>query len=341
MAEGRWALAFEAAPLVLLVADACVTSWSKSWPLLVLLGAALVVQHDNDARHTRRGLVAGAVLLPAALAAASSGLAVPCALCGAAGLFAWAAGGRARCAAALALVALVGGLRAHVAADWRSLTSLALAVPTRHFVAAALGDDSKRAGEALILTQCAAVFVADGIVRVRDRNVFDAAPERFVAQYGLIAVFAMLRVGGGGTARGAGTFLATQAAVFAAVFVPCAVAVGVGFSDVFGALNPLQSRATAGISAWWAILLAAAAAACRPRRAKDGEAPRASEDAPHAEVRKYFHVLAVAMFAPTAALDAAFVGACYGVAAGLLLWVELARAAVPRHTAGVTQFYAQ
>ena len=237
---------------------------------------------------------------------------------------AWANAGSAaeRCAAALAAVVAV-------AAAERSLPAALLLVGAQALawrrLAATVASAAERRGELDLVAQILAACVADGV------SLAPAADGAAVlARYApLGAAVALLASGGGVPRPGLGRRVARVAGLYGFV-VAAGLRRGVAFEPASYVAAFVARPGRVALLLYWAAALAA------------GVAAAAASARPKVERRKIFHLLAVALFVPGAAVDAPCLSLAYGGALALLLVAEDLRldTAPPFHAA-LGAFYAK
>ena len=321
--------AYEALPVLyatLRVASAAPASQGVALVLLVLATARARGQKSRCATT-----LALPVCLAAAAAAAVAGTATHdrfdalarAATAGSAAA-AWANAGSAaeRCAAALAAVVAVAAAERCLPAVLLLVGAQALA---RRRLAATVASAAERRGELDLVAQILAASAADGV------SLAPAADGAAVlARYAPLGAAAALLAGGGGAPRpGLGRRVARVAGLYGFV-VAAGLRRGVAFEPASYVAAFVARPGRVALLLYWAAALAA------------GVAAAAASARPKVERRKIFHLLAVALFVPGAAVDAPCLSLAYGGALALLLVAEDLRldTAPPFHAA-LGAFYAK
>ena len=321
--------AYEALPVLyatLRVASAAPASQGMALVLLVLATARARGQKSRCATT-----LALPVCLAAAAAAAAAGTATHdrfdalarAATAGSAAA-AWANAGSAaeRCAAALAAVVAVAAAERSLPAALLLVGAQALA---RRRLAATVASAAERRGELDLVAQILAAAAADGV------SLAPAADGAAVlARYAPLGAAAALLAGGGGAPRpGLGRRVARVAGLYGFV-VAAGLRRGVAFEPASYVAAFVARPGRVALLLYWAAALAA------------GVAAAAASARPKVERRKIFHLLAVALFVPGAAVDAPCLSLAYGGALALLLVAEDLRldTAPPFHAA-LGAFYAK
>ena len=321
--------AYEALPVLyatLRVASAAPASQGVALVLLVLATARARGQKSRCATT-----LALPVCLAAAATAAAAGTATHdrfdalarAATAGSAAA-AWANAGSAaeRCAAALAAVVAVAAAERSLPAALLLVGAQALA---RRRLAATVASAAERRGELDLVAQILGAAAADGVSLAPAR---DGAA--VLARYAPLGAAVALLAGGGGAPRpGLGRRVARVAGLYGFV-VAAGLRRGVAFEPASYVAAFVARPGRVALLLYWAAALAA------------GVAAAAASTRPKVERRKIFHLLAVALFVPGAAVDAPCLSLAYGGALALLLVAEDLRldTAPPFHAA-LGAFYAK